>query len=122
MVMAYNYWMKIRCTLATASISLAAALLCICPITASGATAGAVPPAPAERGRGCSNASLAVLNDIVGSVSEDSFYPNPSNGDRSSTDPAGCGRPNRTRRGDPGNPVTPIGRPTSSFTIRSFFR
>jgi len=113
---------------------LATALLCACPLAALGATGGTSAPPPAEQRKappegkavaganGCSSASLAVLNDIVGSVFGDPFFPNPASGGRSSTDPAGCGKPNRTRRGDPGNPTTPIGQPTSTFTIRGWFR
>jgi hypothetical protein len=94
----------------------------------SGASNEAGTPAAAPQGQqaagghGCGSASLAVLNDIIGSVGEDPFHANPSIGGGSTTDPAGCGRPARTRRDDPGNPVTPIGRPISTFTIRGGFR
>jgi hypothetical protein len=117
-----------------ASVSFAAALVCASAFAVSGATnevgtpaavdqqsnaASQVQQAPGEKG--CSSASLAVMNDIAGSVFEDPFHSNPSFGGGSRTDPPGCGSPTRTRKVDPGNPVTPPGRPTSSFTIRGSF-
>lgn len=118
-------------------VSLAFALLLALPCAASGqervtdpkpgaaargVSAGSTAPvqAGAHRGEGCSPASLAVLNDLVGSLTEDSFQPNPSIGGGGGTDPAGCGEPNRTRREDPGNPVGPT-RATSSMTITGDF-
>lgn len=125
--------MRPRC-LAGVSVFFAVGLFLARPFAACGATAGSGPTSVEEassptfevqrtsNGGGCSRASLAVLNDIVGSVSEDPFQPNPSiGGEGVGTNPAGCGRPNFTRKQDPGNPVTPVGRPTSSFTITGTF-
>lgn len=116
--------MQARCALLSGFFVLA--LLLARPGTVCGAAA-VEPAAAAPREPdalvegGCSRASLAALNDIVGSVSEDSFRPNPSIGGGGGTDAPGCGRPNHTRRQDPGNPVGPVGRPTSSFTIIGVF-
>lgn len=112
--------MQTRCTVVSGSFVLA--LLLALPCTVCGAAAGKITAAvPQERStpgaRGCTRASLAVLDDIVGSVSGDPFLPNPSIGGGGGADASGCGKPNRTRKQDPGNPVTAVGRPQSPLTI-----
>ena len=59
----------------------------------------------------CTPGAAWVLDDVTGGVFVTSFVPDPA-----SQAPEGV--PGKTRREDPGNPVTPFTTPTSGLTIR----